>query len=193
MTCLIYRKGWNSSMFWLVYLQLHKGPSINYVVSVGESSMFWLVYPHHANKALNLHGTFIKKFSKKYYLSRLYDIPNEKKKKLSRCRPKLHSISTNTSLPISYFKKEHYSSPICLPSSLFLWWQRMWEVCCCYSVQEERGFGSWKLHRKCIESAQGTKIVVEEWCIRKSKMLKANSYYTGSFRNAAFGSWKKLC
>ena len=119
--------------------------------------MFWLVYPHQAHKALNLHGTFIKKFSKKYYFSRLYILQYSKwKRQLSRCRPKLHSISTNTSLPISYSKKEeYYSSPICLPSSLFLWWQRMWEVCCCYSVVCTRRKRVWKLkiaskvHRKC--------------------------------------------
>ena len=39
--------------------------------------MFWLVYPHQAHKALNLHGTFIKKFSKKYYISRLYTLRYE--------------------------------------------------------------------------------------------------------------------
>ena len=118
------------------------------------------------------------KFSKKYYFSRLYILQYSKwKRQLSRCRPKMHSISANTYLPTSYSKKEHYSSPICLPSSLFLWWQHMWEVCCCYSVQEERGFGSWKLHWKCIESAQATKIVLEQWCNRKSKILKANSDY----------------
>ena len=38
--------------------------------------MFWLVYHHHAHKVLNLHGTIIKKFSKKRYFSRLYGIAN---------------------------------------------------------------------------------------------------------------------
>ena len=129
--------------------------------------MFWLVYSHHANKALNLHGTFIKKFSKKYYFSRLYNISEGNDNSATAGQNCTAYQPTHLYQFTTLKKEEHCSSPICLPSSLFLWWQRMWEVCCCYSVQEERGFGSWKLHRKCIESAQATKIVVQEWCIRK--------------------------